>query len=94
MLLATQFEAPHAREAFPCVDEPEAKATFQLSLVSPKHWVVLSNTAVESQKVISKTQNAKTTFGVTPKNVHLSARFCYGGNALLRGKDKSRCCSA
>ncbi len=43
LLLATQFESHHAREVFPCIDEPEAKATFDLELTVPSHEVALSN---------------------------------------------------
>lgn len=48
-LLATQFESHHAREVFPCVDEPEAKATFDLTLTTEADITVLSNQPVESQ---------------------------------------------
>ena len=48
-LFATQFESHHAREAFPCIDEPEAKATFDLTLITKKGVEVLSNTPILSQ---------------------------------------------
>ncbi len=63
-LIATQFESHHAREAFPCIDEPEAKATFQLTLTHSKDEIALSNTAVESENV--EGDNKTTKFHVTP----------------------------
>ena len=50
-LLATQFESHHAREVFPCIDEPEAKATFDLTLITPDDGTtVIANTPLKSQK--------------------------------------------
>jgi len=50
-LVTTQFESHSAREAFPCIDEPEAKAVFNLTLVSPSKEIALANTPVKSSKV-------------------------------------------
>lgn len=49
-LLATQFESHHAREVFPCIDEPAAKATFQLTTKTTPGETVLSNTPIEDQQ--------------------------------------------
>ncbi|XP_067123457.1 aminopeptidase Ey-like isoform X2 [Centruroides vittatus] len=39
----TQFEALHAREAFPCFDEPSLKATFDVTIVRWWNMTALSN---------------------------------------------------
>jgi len=43
-LASTQFEAVHAREAFICIDEPAAKAVFEIAITADKPYTVLSNT--------------------------------------------------
>ncbi len=43
VLAATQFEAPHARRAFPCFDEPEFKASFSVTLVVAEGLLAISN---------------------------------------------------
>jgi aminopeptidase N len=50
-VLATQFESHYARQAFPCIDEPEAKATFDVTVTSEKDMVVLGNMPVASQNL-------------------------------------------
>jgi puromycin-sensitive aminopeptidase len=49
-LAITQFEAVHAREAFVCVDEPSAKAVFEVSLTVPDALTALSNTNITSEQ--------------------------------------------
>jgi aminopeptidase N len=63
-LLATQFESHHAREAFPCIDEPAAKAIFQLTLITNGAGEVISNTPISVTK--SESKRVRTTFEPTP----------------------------
>lgn len=52
-LVSTQFESHYARECFPCIDEPAAKATFDLKLITPDtDDIVISNMPAKSERVI------------------------------------------
>ncbi len=50
-IIATQFESNHAREAIPCIDEPAAKAVFQLTLTAHAAHTALSNTPLQSSSI-------------------------------------------
>lgn len=64
-LLATQFESHHAREVFPCIDEPEAKATFDVTLTTEQKVTVLGNQPIEWQR--EENDKLVTCFKTTPR---------------------------
>jgi len=62
-LVSSQFESTDARRAFPCFDEPEFKATFDVSLSIPKDLVAISNGRMISDSI-------------TPGSTRKLVRFC------------------
>ena len=75
-LVSTQFESHYAREAFPCIDEPAAKASFDLTLLSPVGETALSNTPIKEQTEVNG--KLSTTFETTPKMSTYLLAFVYG----------------
>ncbi len=88
IILATQFESHHARDVFPCIDEPEAKAVFNLSLVAPKNEVTLSNTDIKSSKPMADGL-VRHTFEPTPKMSSYLLAFVIGNIKHLESKTKT-----
>lgn len=85
-LIATQFESHHAREVFPCIDEPEAKATFDLTLNVPAGDEVLANTPVIERQL--KGSKQKVTFGTTPHMSTYLLAFVFGELDHLEARTK------
>jgi puromycin-sensitive aminopeptidase len=85
-LIATQFESHHAREAFPCIDEPEAKATFDLTLITAAGETVIANTPVKEQ---AGTENGqRTIFETTPQMSTYLLAFVCGEMGYLEASTK------
>ena len=75
-LFATQFESHHAREVFPCVDEPAAKAEYDLTLITRPEITVLGNMPVKSEE--ENGNSLTTTFEKTPRMSSYLLAFVIG----------------
>lgn len=92
LLVSTQFESHYARECFPCIDEPEAKATFDLTIITPDtDDTVISNMPIKKSRTVeyetvgdaSMTLNTKASkkiveFETTPRMSTYLLAFCLG----------------
>lgn len=59
--LYSQFETADAKRMFACFDQPDLKATFDITVTAPTHWQVVSNGATVG------VENAVHTFATTPR---------------------------
>ncbi len=81
-MAATQFEATDARRAFPCWDEPAAKATFELTLRIPSELIAVSNTMPEAETP-AENGTKEVLFAPTPKMSTYLLAFIVGDLAAV-----------
>ncbi|MDR0788734.1 MAG: M1 family metallopeptidase [Bifidobacteriaceae bacterium] len=91
-IFATQFESHYARKAFPCIDEPAGKATFDVAIcVINEHsdsYKVISNMPETS---VEKNENGDLihTFDKTPKMSPYLLAFAAGNFNEIKSSTKS-----
>ncbi len=76
-IVATQFESHYARQCFPCIDEPLAKATFSLVLSTETPTdTILGNMPIKEEKLSRDKKTA--IFETTPKMSTYLLAFAVG----------------
>jgi len=65
-IAVTQFEESDARRAFPCMDHPARKATFDIAMDIDPDLVAISNGAIKEKRVLANGK-MQITFEQTPK---------------------------
>lgn len=84
---ATQFEATDARRCFPCWDEPDLKATFDVTLRVPKDLTALSNMPAKSQRVTG--DRKVVVYQTTPVMPTYLLCFVVADLVYVAGRDKN-----
>lgn len=86
-LATTQFEEIGAREVFPCIDDPMAKAVFTISVRIPENLTAISNTI---DVATNKSNGLKTVqFAPTPKMATYALAFIVGEFEYIEKKTPS-----
>ena len=65
-IAVTQFQESDARRAFPCMDHPAKKATFDIEMDVEKNLVAISNSPIKSETILDNGKK-RVTFDRTPK---------------------------
>ena len=82
-IISTQFESHFAREAFPSIDEPEAKATFDLALKFDQEEGDIALSNMPEINVSRREETGVWTFDTTPRMSSYLLAFAFGN---LQGK--------
>src|SRR6266704_2556364 len=88
-MAATQFESTDARRAFPCWDEPGAKAAFEVTLIVPDGMAAVSNTRVlRDERLEDGTHRVR--FARTPRMSTYLLAFVIGPLEAVKGSTRGK----
>ncbi|WP_370518805.1 aminopeptidase N [Microlunatus sp. Gsoil 973] len=66
--LYTQFEASEARRVYACFEQPDLKATFELTVLAPSDWTVIANSIGDEPTLVDGLQDVSSWhFSPTPR---------------------------
>ncbi len=88
-IAVTQFEESDARRAFPCMDHPAKKATFDIKIDVDNKLVAISNEAVKKEDQLDNGKK-RITFAQTPKMSTYLVFFGVGEFELTQDEKDSR----
>jgi len=88
-IAVTQFEESDARRAFPCLDHPAKKATFDIEIDISPNLVAISNGAVREEIKLANGKN-RVVFEQTPKMSTYLVFFGVGEFEFVVDKDDER----
>ncbi|CAH2076272.1 unnamed protein product, partial [Iphiclides podalirius] len=72
-MVASKFQPTYARQAFPCFDEPDFKATYDITLIKPVAYVALSNMNQISEEISEDGKTAAVSFATSvPMSTYLA----------------------
>ncbi|HSB68710.1 MAG TPA: M1 family metallopeptidase [Candidatus Methylomirabilis sp.] len=86
VLAVTQFEATEARRAFPCWDEPDFKAVFDVTLVVADGLCAISNTGIQSETPLPGTGKKAVRFAPTIRMSTYLLAFVVGTLTATQGR--------
>ncbi|PAV64104.1 hypothetical protein WR25_05612 [Diploscapter pachys] len=90
-MATTQFESTHARNAFPCWDEPIYKAQFDVTFVVESHLTALSNMNVIESKPLEDGKFKQVKFATSPIMSTYLVAFAVGDFEFIESKTQSGC---
>ena len=88
-IAVTQFEESDARRAFPCMDHPAKKATFDIELDVDEKLVAISNSPIKSETILDNGKK-RVTFDRTPQMSTYLVFFGVGEFQSVRDKKDPR----
>lgn len=89
-IAATDHEPTDARKSFPCFDEPNKKATYNISIIHPQEYSALSNMPVEREEVVDNNWKKTIFMKSVPMSTYLVCFAVHRFTSVQRTSDSGK----